>query len=73
MVVAQLILILIAAYAVVGIVFAVPFVSYGAVQIDPNAKNAPVGFRLVIVPGSAALWPFLAYRWIQAVKAERDS
>jgi hypothetical protein len=50
-------------YAAVGLVFAVVFAFAGAGRIDESAKDAPVGFRLLIIPGSAALWPILLMRW----------
>ena len=52
-----------AAYLFVGLVFAVPFVWRGVERIDPNARQATWGFRVVIVPGVIALWPLLLRRW----------
>lgn len=49
-----------AAYAAVGVVFAVPFVLRGVDRIDPAAPGSTWGFRLVIAPGVVALWPLLA-------------
>jgi len=51
------------AYLGVGLVFAVAFVARGVDRVDPSARGAGWGFRLLIVPGSAALWPWLAARW----------
>jgi hypothetical protein len=65
-IVAQTILIIVAAYAVVGVLFAVPFVAFGAGRIDPAARSTPLGFRLLILPGAAALWPLMLRRWIGA-------
>jgi len=39
-------------------------VGKGVDRIDPNARGAGLGFRLLILPGSAALWPLLLRRWI---------
>ena len=50
-------------YAGVGAVFAVVFALVGAARVDPAAKGAPWTFRLLILPGAAALWPVLAFRW----------
>jgi hypothetical protein len=52
-------------YGAAGLVFAVVFAASGAGRIDPAAKGAPVGFRLLIIPGAAALWPVLLSRWIR--------
>lgn len=50
-------------YLAIGIVFALAFVTRGAGRIDPAAREGSWGFRLVILPGTAALWPLLARRW----------
>lgn len=51
-------------YLGAGLLFAIAFVSLGVQRIDPAAEGAKLGFRLLILPGSAALWPLLAWRWI---------
>lgn len=53
-------------YAGLGALFALAFVLRGAARIDRNARGATWGFRALIFPGSAALWPWLLVRWIQA-------
>ncbi len=54
------------AYAAAGVVFAAAFVIRGVQRVDPAAKGAPLGFRLLILPGCAALWPLLLGRWMRA-------
>ncbi len=54
-----------AAYLGVGLVFAIAFVWKGAGKIDPAAAKGTLGFRLLIIPGTAALWPILARRWLR--------
>lgn len=46
-------------YVGVGLVFGLFFITKGLAILDPVAKGAPVGFRLLMLPGSAALWPLL--------------
>lgn len=53
-----------ALYLGVGCVFALAFVTLGASRIDHSARVAPVSFRLLILPGCAALWPLLLRRWL---------
>lgn len=60
---APLLVLSVAVYAAVGVVFAVPFVVRGVGQIDPAAREGTWGFRLLILPGCVALWPLLARRW----------
>lgn len=60
---ADLLVLLVEIYFGLGLLFAVPFVLRGAGAIDPTAREGTWGFRLLILPGSAALWPWLAWRW----------
>lgn len=53
-------------YAVVGAIFAVPFAWRGAGALDPAARMGSWGFRLLILPGAAALWPVLLVLWARA-------
>jgi hypothetical protein len=62
----ELVLLIAAAYAAVGLAFAVAFVTRGAATLDPAARGASWAFRLLILPGSAALWPVLAVKWARA-------
>jgi hypothetical protein len=61
-------LILLGAYLAIGMVFAIPFALAGAKKIDPHAAQGTWGFRLLIIPGAAALWPLLLRRWVMGVK-----
>jgi hypothetical protein len=54
-------------YLGLGLVFAIPFAFVGAGRIDPAARAGTVGFRLLIVPASAALWPLLLRRWLKGM------
>lgn len=51
-------------YAGIGVLFAAVFVTKGAGRVDPSAREGTWGFRLLIFPGAAALWPLLMTRWI---------
>jgi hypothetical protein len=50
-------------YLLVGLAFAVPFVVTGVRRLDAAAHGATWGFRVIIMPGVAAFWPWLAWRW----------
>ncbi len=56
-----------AAYGLIGAVFAVAFVMMGIQPVDSVAEHAPLGFRLIVLPGVAALWPLMLVRWLRAV------
>ena len=62
---------LFAAYGAVGLVFAAAFVARGIQRVDPVAAGAPIGFRLIVLTGVAALWPLLAIRWARAAGGNR--
>lgn len=53
-------------YAVIGVVFAIYFVALGISKVDRLAHGSGIGFRLLVFPGSAALWPLLLLRLLRA-------
>lgn len=56
-------------YALLGVAFAIAFSWRGAARIDPAARDATWGFRVLVLPGAAALWPWLLIRWIRRGRA----
>ena len=64
---AAFLLILMAAYLLFGLLFAIPFVFAGVGKIDPHAAHGSWGFRLLILPGTMLLWPLLARRWLKGI------
>ena len=61
--VATFIVRLVALYLALGCLFALAFVTRGVGRIDPAAARGTWGFRVLIFPGTAALWPLLLRRW----------
>jgi hypothetical protein len=53
------------AHGALGVLFAIAFVTKGISRVDPVAKGSRAGFRLIVFPGAAALWPLLLVRWIR--------
>ena len=53
-----------ALYAAAGVATAIAFVIFGVTRVQP----APVslGARILLLPGAAALWPYVLARWITA-------
>ena len=51
-------------YVALGLLFAVAFVARGIERLDPGAHGASWGFRLIVLPGTVALWPLLLRRWL---------
>ena len=64
MVVAEWFINLLGVYTGIGLLFAIAFLTVGISQVDPDSKGSGVGFRLIILPGVAALWPVLFTRWV---------
>ena len=68
---AELFLGALAAYTLTGAGFSAVFVLFGIHRVDPVAEHAPIGFRLIVMPGVAAFWPLLLTRWLKAVSRSR--
>ncbi|MGE0442245.1 MAG: hypothetical protein AB7L66_05520 [Gemmatimonadales bacterium] len=52
-------------YLAAGALFAVWFAWRGAGRLDPVARSGTSGFRLLVLPGAALLWPWLALRVVR--------
>jgi len=68
----QYLMMIVAAYSLFGFAFAIYFVSFGVARLDPAARSAPLLFRALILPGAAALWPFLALRLLRRAPSEAE-
>jgi hypothetical protein len=62
--IAQAIVGLFEGYALLGILFAVIFLSRGITDVDPKTASAPKSLRFLILPGVVAFWPLFARRWL---------
>jgi hypothetical protein len=60
------VLLLAGMYVAIGVAFAAVFVAVGIGRVDPVARQAPLGFRLIVMPGCAALWPLMLTRWMRS-------
>lgn len=62
-------------YTVLGVVFAVffLFLARGVQRIDPSAAGASFGFRVLVAPGTVALWPLLLRKWLRGQTRPPDS
>jgi hypothetical protein len=56
---------LIELYALVGLVVGGWFAFVAAPRLDPAARGASLGFRLLIWPAAAALWPQVLVRLVR--------
>ena len=53
-------------YAAAGVVTALAFVSVGLGQVVHPPMPATLGARILLVPASFALWPYIVIRWWKA-------
>ena len=67
--VARIVVALFGLYALSGIVFAAVFLPRAVARMDHGVAGAPWTLRLLLLPGAAALWPLLAWRWITGASA----
>lgn len=63
---ASVILYGLALYAVAGVVTALAFVSVGISQVLRPPMPATLGARIMLLPGTFALWPYILIRWRRA-------
>lgn len=61
----------VAIYLIIGVLFGIYFVAAGVERIDKAARGAPLGFRIVILPGTVALWPLLIGRLLRGSPSPR--
>jgi hypothetical protein len=59
---------LLIAYPMIGCLFAIAFVAVGIQRVDPLANGSGLGFRVLVLPGVAALWPWFLYRWVRSLR-----
>jgi len=64
---AETLVLVLTVYSGLGLVFALVFVWLGVDRVDPGAQGAGIAFRLLILPGTAAFWPFFLYRWMRGI------
>ena len=51
-------------YVVAGLCTAAAFVIFGVTRVFADAMRVTVGARILLLPGAAALWPYVLYRWL---------
>ncbi|MBX3378506.1 MAG: hypothetical protein KF805_00300 [Phycisphaeraceae bacterium] len=59
-------------YASIGVLVGGWFVFRSIARIDHAAANAPVGFRFLVWPGAAALWPWVVHRAIVSNRSAEE-
>jgi hypothetical protein len=62
--IANLLVTLAHGYLILGLLFAMAFVTRAVNRIDPLAPAAPWTFRVLVTPGTVVFWPLLLVRWL---------
>jgi hypothetical protein len=62
----MIVLIGLALYAAAGIAVAAAFVAFGVTRVLPEPVPVSAGARILILPGAAALWPYVLVRWLKS-------
>ena len=65
---AEVLVLALGVYCLAGVAFAIPFAWIGVARVDPDARGATWGFRLILMPGAVALWPILLVRWLRGTQ-----
>lgn len=59
---------ILALYVAAGLIFSIYFAAVGVTKLDKAARGTSVFFRILIVPGTVALWPYLVQRLIRGTQ-----
>ena len=62
---AEILLIIVAIYLVLGVLFVIPFLMKGLNKVDEGANGSTIGFKIIIIPGVIVFWPVLLSKWIK--------
>jgi len=55
-------------YVAIGVVTAIAFVTFGVTQVTPFSMT--LGARILLLPGTIALWPYVLVRWLNSRTAQ---
>ena len=73
MAIAEIMVTVAAVYLACGVAIGVPFVLRGLNRVDAAAQGSSLAFRLLLLPGTIALWPVMVRKWLSARRPEEHS
>src|SRR5262249_5558124 len=59
-------LLALALYAAAGVAVAVAFLAFGVTRVLPEPAPVTLGARIMLFPGTVALWPYVLIRWLKS-------
>ena len=68
----EIILIIVAVYLLLGVLFVIPFLMKGLNKVDEGANGSMIGFKIIIIPGVIVFWPVLLSKWMKSNLNHRD-
>ena len=66
MILIEMFLTVLAVYFGIGVLFGIYFIIKGAVKIDPQLEDSKWSVRLLLLPGTIAMWPFLTSKLLKS-------
>jgi hypothetical protein len=62
----MIVLLALALYAAMGVAIAAAFLVFGVTRVLPEPVPVTLGARIMLFPGTAALWPYVLIRWLKS-------
>jgi hypothetical protein len=62
----MIVLLALALYAAMGVAIAAAFLVFGVTRVLPEPVPVTLGARIMVFPGTAALWPYVLIRWLKS-------
>jgi hypothetical protein len=69
----EILLIIVAVYLLVGVLFVIPFLMKGLNKVDQGAHGSTIGFKIIIIPGVIVFWPVLLSKWMKGTRNHVDT
>jgi len=61
----MVVLLALALYTAMGVAIAAAFLVFGVTRVLPEPLPVTLGARIMLFPGTVALWPYVLIRWLK--------
>jgi hypothetical protein len=62
----MVVLLALALYTAMGVAIAAAFLVFGVTRVLPEPLPVTLGARIMLFPGTVALWPYVLIRWLKS-------